>query len=137
MFNCRIDSINKKRTWKPLFGKNHAIFPFIQFYEWVAPSGRKQEVVFTPVEREIMWAPAVFDTWQSDDGQIGFSSMAIITDEPPPEIEAAGHDRCPIFLKESRIDEWLKPEGQSHESLLGVLNHREEAGYRCAKAKDC
>jgi putative SOS response-associated peptidase YedK len=35
------------------------------------------------------------------------NSFAAITDEPPPEIAAAGHDRVVITLKHENVNEWL------------------------------
>jgi putative SOS response-associated peptidase YedK len=31
-------------------------------------------------------------------------SFAAITDEPPPEIAAAGHDRCVVSIKEQNVE---------------------------------
>lgn len=135
VFNCRIDSLQTRPTWKRLFGRTHALFPFIRFYEWVEDDrANKVQLSFTPVEREIMWAPALYDTWSSPDGQIHFSSFAILTDEPPPEVAAAGHDRCPIFLRSDLIDIWLRPDGQSKEGLMGLLQMKESARFAHARA---
>ncbi|MEC7181178.1 MAG: SOS response-associated peptidase family protein, partial [Bdellovibrionota bacterium] len=38
LFNARLDSLLKKKTWKRLVGVNHCLFPFREFYEWV-PGG--------------------------------------------------------------------------------------------------
>ena len=36
-------------------------------------------------------------------------SFAAITDEPPAEVAAAGHDRCVIPIKPEQLDAWLNP----------------------------
>jgi putative SOS response-associated peptidase YedK len=53
----------------------------------------------------------------------------MITDDPPPEIEAMGHDRCPIFLEADQIDAWLAPKGRSKEELYSILQKREQVVY--------
>lgn len=135
VFNCRIDAVQSRQTWRRLFGRTHALFPFIRFYEWVEDDkANKVQLSFAPEDREIMWAPALYDTWSSADGQVEYSSFAILTDEPPPEIAAAGHDRCPIFLSSEAIDTWLQPEGQSREGLMGLLQMRETTKFAHARA---
>ncbi|MCB9026617.1 MAG: SOS response-associated peptidase family protein [Bdellovibrionaceae bacterium] len=131
VFNARLDSLEKRKTWKSLFMKQHALFPFVKFYEWVEDEGgRKQLIVFQPEKKEIMWAPALFDTWTSKDGLVHFDSFALITDDPPPEVAAQGHDRCPVFLKESNIDSWLQPEHLNKENAYLLLKNLEPVYFK-------
>ena len=53
----------------------------------------------------------------------------MITDEPPPEVAATGHDRCPIPLKAENVARWLKPEAQTREDLFRLLDDRERYQY--------
>lgn len=131
LFNCRIDNLTKKPTWRKLIGKQHALFPFKKFYEWVdGPGERKKLICFAPGDRHTMWAPALYDTWSSLDGKFTFSSLAIVTDDPPPEILACGHDRCPVFLRADKIDEWLTPERRGLDEVMGLLQMRESVYYQ-------
>ncbi len=135
VFNCRIDSLQSRQTWRRLFGQTHALFPFIRFFEWVEDEkGNKVQLSYAPEDREIMWAPALYDTWSSPDGQVAFNSFAILTDEPPPEVAATGHDRCPIFLRSDLIDAWLQPENKSKSQLLDLLRQREVTFFEHARA---
>lgn len=131
VFNARIDSLEKRKTWSSLFGRKHALFPFHSFYEWVEDKeGKKRLINFAPENKETMWAPALWDEWTSADGKIKFSSFALITDDPPPEIEEQGHDRCPVFLSEEYIDVWLSPQNRSKEELYSLLGNKTETNYR-------
>lgn len=131
LFNCRIDTLTIKPTWRKLLSRQHALFPFTKFYEWVEGEGGKPaQISFTPGDRPYMWAPALFDTWSSLDGKFTFQSFAIVTDDPPPEILACGHDRCPVFLRSDKIDEWLTPEGKSPPDVVEILKFREDVLYR-------
>jgi putative SOS response-associated peptidase YedK len=127
VFNARIDSLESAKTWKPLFGKNHAIFPFRLFYEWVERDGGKREISFSPEDRSLMWAASIFIYTASPSGPL--LSFAMVTDDPPPEVSAAGHDRCPVFLKQSEIGGWLKPADKSLESLYSLLRNKEKTFY--------
>lgn len=126
VFNARRDSLLEARTWKPLLGKHHAVFPFFRFYEWVSRGGKKQEIYFSPDKGELMWAAALYAPGPK---QSPFASFAMVTDEPPPEVAEAGHDRCPIYLAKAKWDEWLKPGNASKEELIALLGHQEKTHY--------
>ncbi len=130
VFNARVDSLENRQTWVPLFMRNHGIIPMISFYEWVkGPEKLAKLITFFPENKEIMWAPCLWDEWISKDGKIHFKSFAIITDSPSPEIERMGHDRCPIFLKRNEMDEWLNPKGKTKKQMYEILSKREEVKY--------
>ena len=57
-------------------------------------------------------------------GENDLLSFALITDDPPPEVAAAGHDRCVIALRPENLDKWLNPEEQDTGSLLALLDDR-------------
>ncbi|MBA2404674.1 MAG: SOS response-associated peptidase family protein [Bdellovibrionales bacterium] len=56
VFNARIDSLEARQTWKPLFTRQHGLIPFTRFFEWVEHDGKKRLISFAPKDREIMWA---------------------------------------------------------------------------------
>lgn len=129
VFNSRRDSLQSARTWKPLFGKQHALFPFLNFYEWVERDGRSVEIKFYPDgHADGMHAASLYEIYQHPElGQI--RSFAMVTDEPPPEVAAAGHDRCPVFLAHNKIDQWLNPGEQTFQQLDELLDHIERTYY--------
>jgi len=127
VFNARFDSLESARTWTPLFGRFHAIFPFTQFYEWVEQDGKKQEIYFAPEKRALMWAASLYSVAKGAHGPL--LSFAMVTDDPPPEVAAAGHDRCPIFLREDQMPGWLTPAQKTAENLKSLLQFKEKAFY--------
>lgn len=130
LFNARLDSLETKATWKPIFMRNHGLFPFKTFFEWIEDEkGKKTLIKFIPKDREITWAPCIYDTWESDDHQVRIQTFAIITDDPPPEIAQMGHDRCPIFILEKNIDIWLSPESSSKKMIYQILKEKEAVYY--------
>lgn len=56
-------------------------------------------------------------------------SFAAITDEPPAEVAAAGHDRMIVNLKPEHLDAWLTPAGRSRAELQAILSDREAPYY--------
>jgi len=134
VFNARVDALETRKTWQPLFMSTHCLFPFTNFFEWVEHEGKKKLITFMPVDKKIMWAPALYDVWQSRDGSERIESFALITTGPPPEIDEMGHDRCPIFLKEDYIDDWLSPENETRDEVYEMLKEQEAVTYSYAWA---
>lgn len=121
LFNARRDKLLESRTWKPVFGKKHAIFPFQRFYESVDDGdGNSKIIYFQPKDQEIMWSAAIYEESKIAPGLL--RSFAAITDEPPPEVSAAGHDRCPVFLAEENFERWLEPQ-ESPQELVELLTN--------------
>lgn len=62
-------------------------------------------------------------------GEPDLLSFAAITDEPPPEIAAAGHDRCIIPIKPENVDAWLNPDRSNLEAMYAILDDRDRPYY--------
>ena len=56
-------------------------------------------------------------------------SFAAITDEPPPEVAAAGHDRCIIPIRPENIDAWLNPDPKNLDAMYAILDDRDRPYY--------
>jgi hypothetical protein len=70
--------------------------------------GRQEEtnivLHFNPEPETQMSVACLYSRWDKS-----LVSFAAITDEPPPEIAAAGHDRVVITLKRENVSPWLNP----------------------------
>jgi len=131
LYNARKDSLGG--FWKDLFGTHHALMVVSSFYENVAlhcaerrelrPAERPQNVVlhFNPQPAQDMLIACLWSRW-SEPGARELLSFAAITDDPPPEIAAVGHDRCIIALQEKYLEDWLTPRNRSASELLQMLS---------------
>lgn len=81
---------------------------------------RKVEISFQPSQREVMWAPVIYDERRLSENFV-LRSFALLTDEPTPEVAAAGHDRSPIFLRRDLVETWLSPQGLRDTELVAML----------------
>jgi putative SOS response-associated peptidase YedK len=70
-----------------------------------------------------LWSP-----WTKE-GEQDLLSFAAITDEPPPEVAAAGHDRCIIPIRPEHVDAWLNPDPKNLDALYAIFDDREPAYY--------
>ncbi|PIP94216.1 MAG: hypothetical protein COW00_13385 [Bdellovibrio sp. CG12_big_fil_rev_8_21_14_0_65_39_13] len=128
LFNARRDSLFNRQSWNRLILKQHGLFVFSHFYEWVEKDSKKRLVRFFPEGRELMWAPVLYSQFRSKNN-LNFDSFALITDDPPPEVLEVGHDRCPLFLKEEQIERWLSREGLNSHNLQSLLDEKEAIHY--------
>jgi putative SOS response-associated peptidase YedK len=107
-YNARRDSL--EGFWKGLFGVRHAVMVADVFYENVeGADGKNQVIEFTPRTGEPMLVACLWSPWSGDGEEL--LSFAAITDEPEPEVAAAGHDRTIINIKPEHLDVWLNPGG--------------------------
>ena len=108
-YNARRDSLRK--AWKNQFGKQHGLLMVYRFWENIDPKNYKADkltgedqakenivIMFEPNDGDVMLVPTIFDVWRPGTDDTLYST-ALITDNPRPEIAAAGHDRTPVSLK--------------------------------------
>ena len=131
-YNARRD--NLEGFWKGQFGYGHGLMVVNAFYEHVSgPAGAGDEtrnviLEFKPRPVQDMLVACLWSKW-SGLGEADLYSFAAITDEPPEEIAAAGHDRCIIPIKPENIDAWLNANPTKLASLYGILDDRERPYY--------
>ena len=127
LYNARRDSLGK--YWKDLFGASHAVMLVDSFFENVGREGKNQVLHFIPKPAGTMLIACLYAEWKDPKGGAPLLSFAAITDEPPAEVAAAGHDRMIINLKPEHLDAWLRPQGRSLEELQTILGDRQTPYY--------
>ena len=127
LYNARRDSLGK--YWQGLFGVSHAVMMVESFFENVDRDGKNQVLHFVPRPANTMLIACLAATWQDPKGGRPLLSFAAITDEPPAEVAAAGHDRMIINLKPEHLDAWLQPAGRSLDELQSILSDRQTPYY--------
>ncbi len=136
-YNARRDNLGG--FWKDVFGYRHGVMIVNAFFENVSrhkvesrelADGEKEENVvleFRPRPKESMLVACLWSHW--NEGDESLDSFAAITDEPPPEVAAAGHDRCIIPIKEEHLDAWLNPEPRNLAAQYAILDDRARPYY--------
>ncbi len=127
LYNARRDSLGK--YWKELFGVSHAVMLVESFFENVDRDGKNQVLHFVPRPAGTMLIACLVAEWKDPKGGAPLLSFAAITDDPPIEVAAAGHDRMIINLKPEHLEAWLQPEGRSLEALQQILGDRQMPYY--------
>lgn len=70
-----------------------------------------------------MLVACLWSRWSAP-GEPDLLSFAAITDEPPAEVAAAGHDRCIVPIKEENMDAWLRPQPRAFAAMQAILDER-------------
>jgi len=137
-YNARRD--NLEGFWKPCFGRTHGVMLVDVFYENVNKAKfegtlsetheRDENIVleFRPSNGQLMLVACLWSRWTAP-GEPDLLSFAAITDEPPPEIAAAGHDRCIIPIKPENVDAWLNPAASDLATQYAILEDRDRPYY--------
>ncbi|AOZ06208.1 SOS response-associated peptidase family protein [Cupriavidus malaysiensis] len=133
-YNARRDNLG--HAWRKLFGHQHGVLVVTAFFENVArhklehrplPAGEAEENVvleFSPQPPADMLLACLWSYSPGEGGGPGLYSFAAITDEPPPEVAAAGHDRCIIPLRPGHLDAWLQPDPHDLAAQQAILDDR-------------
>ena len=137
-YNARRDSLGG--FWKDLFGYSHGVAIVSAFFENVSQhtmehrelaAGEQEKNVileFRPEPAQDMLVACLWSKWE-EPGQPSLLSFAAITDDPPVEVAAAGHDRCIIPIKPENIDEWLNPDPANLAAQYAILDDRDRPYY--------
>jgi putative SOS response-associated peptidase YedK len=136
-YNARRD--NLEGFWKGQFGHSHGVLVASAFYENVSrhaaegrplqPEEPEENVVleFRPQPAQTMLVACLWSYWTAP-GQDELLSFAAITDDPPAEVAAAGHDRCIVPITAENLEAWLRPDG-NRDRAHAILDERARLIY--------
>lgn len=140
-YNARRDSLGN--YWKGLFGFNHAVMIVTAIYENVsrhtmehrelAPGEKEENLVleFKPEPEQEMYIACLYSHWVDPAGkEPDLWSFAAVTDDPPAEVAAAGHDRMIIQIKPENLEAWLNPDPSNLAAMQAILDDRPQVYYR-------
>ncbi len=137
-YNARRDNLGG--FWRELWGHSHGIVIATAFYENVnrhraegrelSPGEEVENLIleFRPQPEQEMLVACLWSRWTAP-GEPDLLSFAAITDEPPVEVAAAGHDRCIIPVKPENVDAWLNPDPRKLDELQAILDDRARPYY--------
>lgn len=137
-YNARRDNLTG--FWREQFGHTHGLVLVDVFYENVnrhraegrelQPGEAVSNVVleFQPQPPQTMLVACLWSHWHAT-GARDLWSFAAITDKRPPEVAAAGHDRCIIPIKPQHVDAWLNPDPADLDAQQAILDDRAPMYY--------
>jgi len=127
LYNARRDNID--RFWRGQFGNTHALMLSESFFENVQREGRNAVLHFVPRPQDTMLIACLYAEWRDPHTGARLTSFAAITDEPPAEVAAAGHDRIIVNIRPENVQAWLTPQGRGDQALQQILEDRQRPFY--------
>lgn len=136
-YNARRDSL--EGYWRGAFGLRHGVVVVQAFYEHVprhaiagrslGTDGKEQDVVleFRPDPPRDLLLACLWAEWEGPEGRL--LSFATITDAPPRDVAAAGHDRGVVPIRREHLDAWLNPDSEDLQQQYRILDDREDIRY--------
>jgi len=121
LINARAETVTAKPSFRSAVLKRRGLVPADGYYEWTSTASGKEPVyLHRPDDKGLLFA-AVVEYWRDPaDGQVWLPSLAIITRPAADEIGHV-HDRSPVIVPESRLDEWLDPSVSDRATVEGLL----------------
>ncbi|AUB54482.1 SOS response-associated peptidase [Enterococcus mundtii] len=101
MINARSETVEEKKTFSKAFRESRCIFPMSGFYEW---DHNKQKFLFKGKENSTLFVGGFYRIHKTESG---FETESIILTTKPNTSVASVHDRMPVIIERSSINEWL------------------------------
>jgi putative SOS response-associated peptidase YedK len=117
--NAKSETVFESRLYKGLVVRQRCIVPLSGFFEWKKDGAKKRPFKIHLQDQTIMSVAGVWDTWHS--GTPGerrsFSILTTSANDFMREI----HDRMPVILGATELDEWLNPETHEQDALSKLM----------------
>ena len=120
LVNARVETAATKPTFAESWSRRRCIIPASYYFEWKhykTIDGKEKtgdKYLIQPKGDTITWLCGLYRI----EGDIPV--FAVLTREPSEEISQI-HDRMPLILSESKIDEWIKPSTNPDDLLSHAL----------------
>lgn len=101
LINARSETVEEKKTFSKAFRESRCIFPMSGFYEW---DHNKQKFLFKIKENSTLFVGGFYRIHKTE---TGFETESIIMTTRPNTLVAPVHDRMPLIIERSSINEWL------------------------------
>ena len=117
VFNARVETAATKPTFRDAWKAHRCIVPAAYYFEWQhykTPDGKTKtgdKYAIQPAGTEITWLCGLYRV------DAGLPYFVILTRDPVGEL-AQIHDRMPMILPDTLVDEWINPDIDP-ESLAG------------------
>jgi putative SOS response-associated peptidase YedK len=137
-YNARRD--NLEGFWSDVYGTQHGVMVVNSFYENVPlhlfekrelAAGEKEKNLvlhFNPQPPLEMLVACLWSHW-THPADPDLYSFAAVTDDPPPEVAATGHNRCVIAIRPENVGAWLSPGTLDKSRLEAILSEKQRPFY--------
>jgi putative SOS response-associated peptidase YedK len=108
LFNARCETAPIKRAFRDALAKRRCVIVSDGFYEWDHGAQPKQPWFIYRADKTPMLLAGIWDVWRERANDREWITFAILTTAPNDAIRPL-HDRMPVVLEPSALDDWLDP----------------------------
>ncbi len=108
--NARVETASVKKTFVESWAKRRCIIPCAYYFEWrheihpgTSKNVTKEKYMIQPVGSEVTYLAGLYRI------EDGYPVFTILTTEPTKEL-AEIHDRMPVIMPGTAIEEWIRPD---------------------------
>ncbi|HZK35034.1 MAG TPA: SOS response-associated peptidase [Bacillota bacterium] len=105
IINARVETVDKKHTFKRSFAERRCIVPANAFFEWKKEGGTSIKYEFHLKKQPIFSLAGIYDIFTDKAGK-RYTAFAILTTKANPLV-AQIHNRMPVILPADKEDLWL------------------------------
>ena len=119
MINARSESLLEKPSFQNLVHQNRCVVITDGYFEWKKGNEESQPFYIFHPGKKLLPLAGLWTTWESSSSRM-ISSYTVITTNPQKAI-AHIHNRMPVILNPTAIDEWIQCESHSPNQALSNL----------------
>jgi putative SOS response-associated peptidase YedK len=105
--NARAETIEQRSGYRDAFERRRCIVPADGFIEWTGPKTARQPLWFHAPDASLIYFAGLYESWSPKPGEWQRTFTIITTGAN--SLLAPIHDRMPVILAKSDIDDWLAP----------------------------
>ena len=115
LVNCRVETARVKPLWSDSWKQHRCVIPASYYYEWRHYTDSKGKVktgdkyAIQPCGSEVIYLAGLYRIEEMWD--LKYPVFAVLTRSPTDELREI-HNRMPLILPESKINEWIRPDGE-------------------------
>lgn len=118
--NARAETLTSRPAFKGAFRERRCVVPADGFFEWVGPKGARRPIWFHRADGGLLLFAGLYESWRPKP-DVWERTFTIITTDANPVVEPI-HDRMPVVLPESKVDEWIYSGHDDGDVLQALLS---------------
>ena len=119
MINARSESLLEKPSFQNLVHQNRCVVITDGYFEWKKGNEGSQPFYISHPKKKLLPMAGLWTTWKSSSSRM-ISSYTVITTNPQKAI-AHIHNRMPVILNPTAIDEWIQCEKNTPDIAMANL----------------
>ena len=115
LVNCRVETARVKPLWSDSWKQRRCVIPASYYFEWkhytdiYGKPRTGDKYAIQPCGSDVTYLAGLYRIEEMRN--LRYPVFAVLTREPTEELREI-HDRMPLILPESAVDEWISPDGE-------------------------